>query len=63
MKELKCYTINGHTITLSLDNVCSTPFFVVRSDRKETFAGKSRLDAIDAFDAACRKASEEVANG
>ena len=63
MKELKGYTINGHTITLSLDNVAGIPFFVVRCDGRESFAGKNRAAAIDAFDAACRKASEEVANG
>lgn len=59
MKELKSYTINGHTIVLLLDNVCSTPFFVVRLDGRETFAGRNRVAAIDALDAACAKAGQE----
>lgn len=63
MKELKGYTINGHTLALFLDNVCSTPFFVVRCDGQDIFAGKSRADAVDALDAACAKASKEKNNG
>ena len=63
MKELKGYTINGHTVALFLDNVCSTPFFVVKYDGQDVFAGKSRADAVDALDAACAKAGKEVSNG
>lgn len=59
MKELKGYTINGHTIVLFLDNVCSMPFFVVRVDGKDVYAGKSRAGAVDALDAACTNASKE----
>ncbi len=57
-KVLKSYQINGHQIALELDNVCSVPFFVVRLDGKEEFAGKDRASAIDALDAACQAARE-----
>ena len=63
MKELKGFSINGHTITLLLDNVCSIPFFTVRVDGKGTFAGKSRIDAVNALDIACAQASKEVTHG
>ena len=63
MKELKGYNINVHTVALYMDNVCGMPFFVVRFDSGETFAGKSRQDAVDALDAACARASKEVQNG
>lgn len=59
MKELKAYNINGHAVTLSMDNVCGIPFFVVRLDGRETFAGKNRGEAVDAFDAACARATKE----
>lgn len=62
MKELKGYTINGHTIVLLLDNVCSTPFFVVRVDGRETFAGRNRAAAVDALDVACSTAAKEAGN-
>ena len=57
-KELKSYHINGHHVALMLDSVCSIPFFVVRLDGQESFAGKDRAAAIDAFDAACKSAME-----
>ena len=57
MKELRSYTINGHVVTLSMDNMCGVPFFVVRLAGRETFAGKRRDLAIDALDRACAGAS------
>ncbi len=57
-KELKAYHINGHHVALMLDSVCNIPFFVVRLDGQESFAGKDRAAAIDAFDAECRVARE-----
>ncbi len=62
MQELKAYTINGRVVSLSMDNVCGVPFFVVRLDGRETFAGKNRAAAIDALDAACAKAREGSGN-
>lgn len=61
MKELKRYTINGHTITLCSDNVMATPFFVVTVDGKVTAAGKDRMTIVDEFDAACQRASAKEA--
>lgn len=60
MKELKSYTINGHAIVLQLDNVCGSPFFVVRVDGRETFAGLDRSAAVAALDAACAAAGKEA---
>ena len=57
-KGLKSYQINGHVAALFLDNVCGIPFFVVRLDGRDCFAGKDRAAAIDAFDAACKSAME-----
>lgn len=62
-KELKSYSINGHAVVLLLDNVCGNPFFVVRLDGRETFAGLDRSAAVIAFDAACGTAGKEAANG
>ena len=57
-RELKSYNINGHTVGIWLDNVFCIPFFVVRLDGSERFAGKDRSEAIEAFDDACRAARE-----
>lgn len=59
-KELKSYSINGHAIVLQLDSVCGRPFFVVRVDGRETFAGLDRSAAVVAFDAACSSAGKEA---
>ena len=60
--ELKGYNINGHSVALTLDNVCGRSFFVVTVDGADTFAGLDRGAAVDALDKACAKAGKEASD-